>query len=286
MRTTSFQCKFVTEPTVYPVSFPSFSQSDVLQYMDDSGIALRASSGENESPLLTAHNEGRIDEKNHPDGAVEVATRLCYDSFGRGRSDYNSFINNVIVQGHTSVLEHANYGFLFTGVSRSLTHELVRHRAGFSYSQESQRYVEPRPLFVIPPAIRGNSYLEFTFKQMCEGAWQSYQSLLCAFQSKNSGIEYAPNTSARDKRKILRQTARSVLPNAIETRIYVTANLRAWRHFIDLRGSLDADAEIRGLAVKVYEALSKLAPAYLNDATLYYDGNGNSVELGHYENMD
>ena len=85
-------------------------------------------------------------------GVVEVAARLCYMSFGRGRTDISRFIGNLLRSRDGSVFEHVNYGFVITGISRTLSHEFVRHRAGFAYSQRSQRYVdEAGAKMVIPP---------------------------------------------------------------------------------------------------------------------------------------
>ncbi|MCH9018224.1 MAG: FAD-dependent thymidylate synthase [Chloroflexi bacterium] len=85
---------------------------------------------------------------------IEISARLCYMSYGRGRRDIEEFVTNLLSSKDGSVFEHVNYGFVFTGVSRSLTHELVRHRAGFAYSQRSQRYVDETDApFVLPPAL-------------------------------------------------------------------------------------------------------------------------------------
>ena len=73
---------------------------------------------------------------------VEISARLCYMSYGRGRKDITDFVDNLLSKGDGSVFEHVNYGFAITGVSRALTHELVRHRAGFAYSQRSQRFID------------------------------------------------------------------------------------------------------------------------------------------------
>src|SRR5213082_2947479 len=89
------------------------------------------------------------------------------------------YLENIKKQGHGSVLEHANYSILIEGVSRSLTHELVRHRAGFAYSQLSQRYVdESEASFVIPPAIIGDDALEKRWREEVEGAQRIYVTLV------------------------------------------------------------------------------------------------------------
>src|SRR5215216_3393023 len=93
---------------------------------------------------------------------AEFAGRLCYMSqHNPAKRETREYLENIKKQGHGSVLEHANYSILLEGVSRSLTHELVRHRAGFAYSQLSQRYVdESQASFVIPPAVAGDDALE------------------------------------------------------------------------------------------------------------------------------
>src|SRR5919109_3482638 len=111
---------------------------------------------------------------------AEFAGRLCYMSqknpANRATREY---LENIKKQGHGSVLEHANYSLLLEGVSRSLTHELVRHRAGFAYSQLSQRYVdESDASFVVPPAIIGDEALEGAWRSQIEGALASYVSLV------------------------------------------------------------------------------------------------------------
>src|SRR5580704_16597079 len=111
---------------------------------------------------------------------AEFAGRLCYMSqsnpAGRSTRDY---LENIKRQGHGSVLEHANYTMLLEGVSRSLTHELVRHRAGFAYSQLSQRYVdESRAAFVVPPAMIGDAGLEAAWRAQIDSAQRAYVALV------------------------------------------------------------------------------------------------------------
>src|SRR5947207_3742105 len=107
---------------------------------------------------------------------AEFAGRLCYMSqHNPAKRDTREYLENIKKQGHGSVLEHANYSILFEGVSRSLTHELVRHRAGFAYSQLSQRYVdESTANFVIPPAIVGDEALEGVWRNQVESAQAVY----------------------------------------------------------------------------------------------------------------
>ena len=109
-------------------------------------------------------------------------------SYGRGRNDISAFINNLLASKDGSVFEHINYGFVMTGVSRSLTHELVRHRAGFAFSQRSQRYVdETEGSFVMPPALaNGNGKSEDAkaiFNEAIEKASKSYKELVEALET-------------------------------------------------------------------------------------------------------
>ena len=168
---------------------------------------------------------------------IEVSARLCYMSFGRGRRDIADFIHNLLSSKDGSVFEHVNYGFVFTGVSRSLTHELVRHRAGFAYSQRSQRYVdETEGSFVVPPALAGENgaagEARAILEDALESASESYVKLVAELESVLPRDRFEHNT---DRRKAIRQAARAVLPNATETKIFVTGNVRAWRHFIEMR---------------------------------------------------
>src|SRR5437868_9177259 len=111
---------------------------------------------------------------------AEFAGRLCYMSqHNPAKRDTREYLDNIKKQGHGSVLEHACYSLLLEGVSRSLTHELVRHRAGFAYSQLSQRYVdESQANFVVPPAIVGDEVLEKEWRDQIEGAQKSYVRLV------------------------------------------------------------------------------------------------------------
>ena len=242
----------IVEPKVYLVTRPSVDWGQVAAFLADEGLppipdSVRA--GEDESSAI-----------------VEISARLCYMSFGRGRRDIADFIGNLLSSKDGSVLEHVNYGFVFTGVSRSLTHELVRHRAGFAYSQRSQRYVdEADASFVLPPALArdpGDSEANRILKKALDESAASYLSLADALASAMSRDQF---TSRTDHRKAVRQAARAVLPNATETKVFVTGNVRAWRHFIEMRAASFADWEIRRLALDVLDILEREAPLLFGD---------------------
>ncbi|HVE80516.1 MAG TPA: FAD-dependent thymidylate synthase, partial [Gemmatimonadaceae bacterium] len=168
-------------------------------------------------------------------------------------------------QGHGSVLEHANYSLLLEGVSRSLTHELVRHRAGVSFSQLSQRYVdESQASFVVPPAIVGEEALEEAWRAQVEAAQASYVALVEKLMERYGWV-----ADKVHRRKMAREAARGVLPNSTETKIVVTANARAWRTLLELRAAEGAELEIRRLAVAVLRVLQREAPAFFSDFEVY-----------------
>jgi thymidylate synthase (FAD) len=197
---------------------------------------------------------------------AEFAGRLCYMS-QRNPAQRNTrdYLENIKRQGHGSVLEHANYTLLLEGVSRSLTHELVRHRAGFAYSQLSQRYVDESDAhFVIPPAIAGIEELEGPWRAQMEGALASYVSLVDQLMQR-----YAWVADKVHRRKMAREAARGVLPNSTETKIVVTGNARAWRTMLELRSSEGAELEIRRMAVAVLRVLREEAPAFFSDFEIY-----------------
>lgn len=194
---------------------------------------------------------------------VESAGRLCYLSFGTGRSNLQEYIQNILASRHGSVLEHAVWGFILTGISRSLTHELVRHRAGMAYSQLSQRYVdESRAKFVLPPAIQGHPEEE---DQWLREVAEDMSNYIERVERMMAWPEFQAIKSRTERRKQVREAARANLPNATETMIFATGNARAWRNIIELRVSGHAEAEIRRLQYKVALILCREAPHIFGD---------------------
>jgi thymidylate synthase (FAD) len=201
---------------------------------------------------------------------AEFAGRLCYMSqknpAGRTTREY---LENIKRQGHGSVLEHANYTILLEGVSRSLTHELVRHRAGMAYSQLSQRYVdESEANFVVPPAIIGDEALEGAWRTQVESAQTAYVGLVESLMARYGWV-----ADRVHRRKMAREAARGVLPNSTETKIVVTGNARAWRTLLELRASEAAELEVRRLAVAIIHMLRVEAPAFFSDFEIYDAGD-------------
>lgn len=197
---------------------------------------------------------------------AEFAGRLCYMSqHNPAKRNTRDYLENIKRQGHGSVLEHATYSLLLEGVSRSLTHELVRHRAGFAYSQLSQRYVdESHASFVVPPAIVGDAALEEAWRTQIESAQAQYVALVESLMTRYSWV-----ADKVHRRKMAREAARSVLPNATETKIVVTGNVRAWRTMLELRSSEGAEMEIRRTAIAVLRVLQQEAPGFFSDFETY-----------------
>lgn len=222
---------------------------------------------------VPSHIRWTSDSEVPGEALAEFAGRLCYLSFGEdaglegghktipGRTTNEAYLANILDVKHGSVLEHAVWTLLFEGVSRSLTHELIRHRAGFGFSQLSQRYVDESNIgFVLPPEIDEGTPSFEIWTEACEQSLESYRSLLAAMTE-----QVGDSGSATMRKKRARQAARAVLPNCAETKILVTGNARAWRHFCEMRGSATADVEIRRLAVSTLAALHQEAPHIFGD---------------------
>lgn len=304
--------RLIFEPRAYLLSY---------QVIDDRQL---------ESFLLDHRLQGwETDTDVGGDKLVETSGRVCYMSFVKPRPGGNkAYIDHIKKVGHGSVLEHAVYSVLFTDVSRSLTHELVRHRAGVGYSQLSQRYVDESVAeFVVPPDLQDEvkaalAYRDQTYigleksenvdilrdellsrvanKQGPENAEQIMAGLRWIrnvlrsnedyrefsdylFRKMSPPLESQPMTepgaptmgpSQVDKttiRKAARGAARSVLPNATETKIVVTANARAWRHMIEMRGAAPAETEIRRAFHKAWKLLNDKSPTLFGDYNWAYD---------------
>ncbi len=195
-----------------------------------------------------------LNHTSDPERAIAAAARLCYAPVGAAEllevmSDeaVRKVLKTIITSGHTSALEHASYTFAIDGVSRALTHQLVRHRLA-SYNQQSQRYVTyaEEPSFVVPPSVAGDPAAAGAFSSATQAAFDAYRGLL------DAGVP------AED--------ARYLLPNAMETKIVVTMNVRELLHFFELRCCKRAQWEIRDLALAMLELAEPTAPYIFMDA--------------------
>lgn len=189
-----------------------------------------------------------------PERSIATAARLCYAPVGAAElmetmdeAAIHRVLKTVISSGHLSTLEHASYTFAIDGVSRAMTHQLVRHRMA-SYNQQSQRYVSysKEPNFIIPPEVEGNPELKEQYLAACNEAFAHYRALI------DAGVKP--------------EDARYLLPNAMETKIAVTMNVRELLHFFNLRCCNRAQWEIREVANRMLELARPTAPYIFLDA--------------------
>lgn len=182
---------------------------------------------------------------------IEKAGRVCYKSESN-ISDVSAekFIRNILKRGHESVIEHISLTFKIV-CDRGVTHEIVRHRLA-SYSQESTRYCN------YSQEKFGN---ELTFIKPCFWDEDDESYKIWETSMKQIEIQYFSliNSGATP------QEARSVLPNSLKTEIYVTMNLREWRHFLKLRTSKAAHPQMREVALKIYNILMEKLPVIFDD---------------------
>jgi thymidylate synthase (FAD) len=239
--------RVVREPTVYLVGRQVIDEAELDRFLADHDV-----------------RTWRTDTEVAGERLAEIAGRLCYMSFARPRPGGNqAYLGHIREVAHGSVLEHCVWDFIFAGVSRSLTHELVRHRH-VGYSQLSQRYVDESVAeYVEPDCIAADPELHRLWLDAVAHSHQAYMTLAEKLQDT---FKDEPDRTLR--RKLARQAARSVLPNATETKIFVSANARALRHFIEMRASRHAEVEIRKLAVQVLRIMQQEAPNLFNDYQL------------------
>lgn len=223
------------------------------------------------------------------DDLAEFAGRQCYRSWGKGRG-HAEYIENIVGMRHGSVFAHSDLTFQVIGVSRSLSLELVRHHVGTNISQESQRYVDAKDLrFVVPPlivaeyetrrvaALAGDidDPLDFPamniFRRGCQASLEAYiemqPHLETLAREAQAAAQVGDIKSATNATKRANEAARSVLPNAAETRFVWTCNLRAMRWILAQRGSEGADLEIRRFAIALQDEARGYAPEFFKAAT-------------------
>jgi thymidylate synthase (FAD) len=194
-------------------------------------------------------------------------------SFGPRRTTNENaaqYFERLTSAGHGSVLEHATFSFLLYGISRSVTHELVRHRAGVGVSQVSQRYVSGAVLrFVERPEYRSDAELHRLFEARVDRAATEYEAMAdLLLERQEKGVALLEAELRTDGRKKVQQTARSLLPNETEAPMVFTGNVRALRHIIEMRADKHAESEIRILAVKLFLCLATTDPVLFRDYRL------------------
>lgn len=202
-----------------------------------------------------------LDHTPEPERVVAMAARLCYSAAGAEElserlsdEQVQKMVRKMVKLGHGSTLEHASFTFGIEGVSRVLTHQLVRHRIA-SYDQQSQRYVAAQGFkYITPPSIAGNPEAKACFERVIADIRAAYDEL------KDMGVP--------------QEDARYVLANATETKILVTMNARTLLHFFNLRCCRRAQWEIREMAYKMLEEVKQVAP------TLFHNAGASCVNTG------
>jgi len=251
-----------TVPSVYLVARPSVNVEGMRQYLEDVGGV--------------SWLEGRLREgegsPNEAELLVEFGGRMCYRSWEPGlnpnvrrvRKDQGEYFSNLLRSLHGSVFEHANYSFAFRNVSRVFTHELVRHRAGSAFSQESLRYVRLTEIgFRVPPA------LEPIRDQVLNLVEQLEEFQVTAADALGLADEGVPFALKKEVTSALRRLA----PIGLSTDILWTANVRTLRHVIEMRTAAGAEEELRLVFDEVARAMCEEAPGLFQDFQRADDGS-------------
>jgi thymidylate synthase (FAD) len=259
-----------TEPKVYVVASTKI-EGGLARYLEDIGVG---------------EEDWKSDTPSDGDTLTEVAGRVCYRSWmpwnpdkpdasnpnvERVRHGNRIYVGNILKQGHGSVLEHVNVSVIFRDVSRVFTHELVRHRAGMGYSQESLRFVRlndikawvPPSLGSVPPSEDGSTAEDiFTNTIKSLEAVQTLLADVADVDSKPFGLK-----------KKLTSLFRRLAPLGLATTILATGNLRAWRHIIAMRTSGGAEEEMQLVIPPLAETLREMYPACFQDMVVADDGS-------------
>jgi thymidylate synthase (FAD) len=251
-----------TDPTVHLIARPSVDLSGMRAYLEEVGGA----------SWLDRRLEAS--EENAGELLVEFSGRMCYRSWEPGlnpnvtriRTDQTEYFGNLLRSLHGSVLEHANYSFAFHNVSRVFTHELVRHRAGSAFSQESLRYVRLTDIgFRVPPA------LDPVREQVVSLVEQLEEFQVTAAEALGLDDDGVPFSVKKEVTSALRRLA----PIGLSTDIVWTANVRTLRHVIEMRTAPGAEEELRLVFDRVARIMLAEAPGLFQDFAQAEDGSWN-----------
>lgn len=259
----------ITEPSVYCIGSQAVQKAELQRFRQDHGINWEPEPGASHGATL-----------------AETGGRLCYMSFNRPRPGGNAaYLKNIKAERHGSVLEHAVWTFIITGISRRCCEQLTRTRVGFSPSQLSQRYVDETEGEVLDvvlppeyleiyrawddwvraaepgtPAPAGSDIARDWYDSMFLSG-EKYRSLA----ARTEALLVASEPDPKRRRKMAREAARSVLTNATETKIQITVNARTLRHLFEQRFSAGADREIHRLMVVWFREISVMQPGIFGD---------------------
>ena len=246
---------------LYLLSRPTFDIDELSRFLQTESVIWRRTPGATTAEEL-----------------IEIAGRTCYMSFGDAQSPRTNseFIENIIEMDHESVLEHVSWTILLTGVSRAFTHQLVRHRVGFAFSQLSQQYHdETEATFVMPPELTGIPDAAEAWSKAIATTLDAYRVLQECLRNHQRSLP--EDLNRKELNRAIRSAARSVLPNATETKIVVTVNARALRHFLKVRGSIPGDREMREVASALFRMMQTEAPAVLHGFWLDQLSDGSPI---------
>jgi thymidylate synthase (FAD) len=242
-------------PFIYVISRPSLDERRIVDFLAYQDLKWIRTTGATEAEEL-----------------VEFSGRICYMSFGDKQSprENREYIRNLIVSGHESVLEHACWSLLVTNVSRAFTHQLVRHRVGIAFSQLSQQYHdETTAHFVMPNELESIPEARAVWQAHSEASLTAYEQIK-SLLTDQSEIPL----SSKERNRMIRSAARSVLPNSTETKIVMTANARTIRHFLKVRGDILGDYEMRLVSTEILNVMKTEAPALFFDFELRHFDDG------------
>lgn len=247
--------RFFDAPKVILVARPSLVSAGVDELMAEYGLG----TDDWKRGLLDTDGES----------LPELMGRLCYGSFGprQGRVGAHQYLRHILEAGHGSVLEHANWSFVLVRGSRGLTHQVVRHRAGWAYSQESTHFVRYDSAEGMEGQEAGASLCALTGEER-ETAGLAIEAAVRAYVMLWTRVQM--QTEGKTKTQVKKATCaavRGLLPTALESKLGFTANARALRHFIELRGAEDNVPEIRYVAADLARIMKDEAPAIFSDYT-------------------
>jgi thymidylate synthase (FAD) len=256
--------RIVESPKVHLISYPNLDWGAILSYLQDVG----------ERTGTDAAEWGKKLAKEAPaELLVELGGRLCYRSWVPGanvnvtrvREDSTEYLGNILRSGHGSVLEHANFSFIFDDVSRVFTHEMVRHRAGVAVSQESMRFVRLTDIpFWFPEWARGDEALMKRSIDLLHEMEAHQNWMADHFGLDEEGVDFS---TKKHKTSFMRRFA----PDGVATGMLCTINVRALRHIIYMRTALGAEEEIR----LVFDQVARLALNEIPNLMQDYSPNEN-----------
>lgn len=249
------------EPQVYLIAEPKLNLDQIIRYLNAVG-------GQD-------WLDGIEEKEGAPETLIEFMGKACYRSWAPGlnpnvkrvRSDQKQYIANILSSKHGSVLEHVNFSFMFHGVSRVFTHELVRHRAGVAISQESMRFVRLDDIpFWMPEWAKQDEELMARVEDVAEDL-ESLQTWMAEhFGLDDDGVDF-------HEKKAKTSFMRRFAPDGVATSIGWTANVRALRHVMEARTAEGAEEEIRIVFDMVAQLMTVKHPFLFGDFAKQDDGS-------------